>query len=222
MALSSFDEFNILYVSKMTLSEKEKYLRLKIATEFELRIKKLLEKQQEVVNSNLTTSEILFALSLFNVPLVNQYRIISEKYYSMYVSLISSSNGVGYTKADSWIKQRSVDFANQIQETTAANYEKDDIFSDRRIREISWTETNGLCELATLDGFYKEGYRRKKWISFLDGKTRDSHVSANGQVQLLDAPFSVGNSLLMFPQDSSMGASAKEIVNCRCVMVPVK
>lgn len=223
LPLSNFDELDILYISAMDLPTKEKYLRLQMMTEFELRIKRLLEKQEKVANNkDLSTSEIILALELFTIPLIKQYRVFSDKYYSMYVSLISNSDKTGYTKADNWIKQHSVDFGNWVQSTTLKEFENENTFSDSRIKDIVRTETNELCQLATLDGFYREGYTRKKWIAFLDKKARDSHIAANGQIKRLDEPFCIGDSLLMFPQDSSMGASAKEIVNCRCIMQPVK
>lgn len=58
---------------------------------------------------------------------------------------------------------------------------------------------------------------RKMWNAELDGKTRENHVRADGQVQNLQDPFIVGSSLLMFPRDTSLGAPASEVINCRCV-----
>ena len=55
----------------------------------------------------------------------------------------------------------------------------------------------------------------KIWISFAGA--RDTHVAAAGQRRSLDVAFIVGGFPLMFPGDSSMGAPAGEIVNCRCV-----
>lgn len=222
MLINSFDELDVLFFSEMDLPTKEKYMRLKMANDFETRIKKIIQKQAEVAqNKKLSKAEILFALGLFTVPLIKQYRAFTSRYYESYVSLISQKSR-GNFNADSWIKQHSVDFSNWIQETTAENFDKDFVYSDQRINDIAKTETNSLCELATLDGYYREGYKKKQWVSFIDKKTRDSHKVANGQIVPLDEPFSVGNSLMMFPQDSSLGASAKEIVNCRCIMRPVR
>jgi len=36
-----------------------------------------------------------------------------------------------------------------------------------------------------------------------------------------DQPYIVGSSYLMFPGDTSMGALAKEIINCKCVSLPI-
>lgn len=57
----------------------------------------------------------------------------------------------------------------------------------------------------------------KIWVAVGDAHTRDTHRSAQGQRASLADPFRVGGYSLMHPGDSSMGAPAHEIVNCRCV-----
>lgn len=58
--------------------------------------------------------------------------------------------------------------------------------------------------------------RYKVWHTALDEKVRLSHISLEGEKIPIDEPFHVGTSLMMMPLDTSMGASADEIVNCRC------
>jgi len=36
----------------------------------------------------------------------------------------------------------------------------------------------------------------------------------------MNEPYLVGGSKMMFPSDTSLGARAKEVVNCRCVSIP--
>ena len=52
----------------------------------------------------------------------------------------------------------------------------------------------------------------------LDEKTRETHAMADGQKVDIDTPFIVGDSLMMFPTDTSLGATPQEIINCRCIM----
>lgn len=59
----------------------------------------------------------------------------------------------------------------------------------------------------------------KIWVSARDARVRKTHASADGQEVEADEPFVIGGSKLLFPGDSSMGAAAKEIVNCRCTTV---
>lgn len=57
----------------------------------------------------------------------------------------------------------------------------------------------------------------RDWITRLDKKVRFTHALAHGQrVFGTKTPFVVGGSLLMYPGDASLGASAKEIIGCRC------
>lgn len=49
-----------------------------------------------------------------------------------------------------------------------------------------------------------------------DGRTRESHLAMEGISVGLDEAFTVGNSKMMFPGDTSLNAEAKEIIHCRC------
>ena len=59
----------------------------------------------------------------------------------------------------------------------------------------------------------------KEWRAVLDERTRNTHFVADGQVRLLTVPFDVGGQKLMFPGDTSLGASVGNIINCRCVSI---
>ena len=61
-----------------------------------------------------------------------------------------------------------------------------------------------------------QGAVRKRWQTILDGRERQSHRDANGQTVPLDQPFVVQGENLMYPRDSSMGASLNNIIGCRC------
>lgn len=63
---------------------------------------------------------------------------------------------------------------------------------------------------------------RKRWDSMGDSKVRTfstssfDHLFADGQLQSRADAFSVSGEFLMFPGDTSLGASLGNIVNCRC------
>ena len=105
--------------------------------------------------------------------------------------------------------------------------------SDNRIDTIAATETQTPAEMSKLlvalalaaiieapsgtNGTFPSGTVVKIWNSIIDKVTRDSHLSANGQTVRVDEPFTVGGQQLASPGDSSLGATIKNIANCRCV-----
>lgn len=58
---------------------------------------------------------------------------------------------------------------------------------------------------------------KKRWVATLDSRTRDTHDSADGQTRGMQLDFNIGGSKMQYPRD--VGAPAKEVVNCRCVVV---
>ncbi len=55
------------------------------------------------------------------------------------------------------------------------------------------------------------------WDAANDSATRPSHRAMDGQTRRLGEPFTSGDgNQLMFPGDTSLGAPASDIVNCRC------
>jgi len=56
----------------------------------------------------------------------------------------------------------------------------------------------------------------KTWTAFLTEVTREWHADADDQTVLQSDPFVVGGEYLMFPGDMSLGATLKNICNCRC------
>lgn len=56
------------------------------------------------------------------------------------------------------------------------------------------------------------------WDSAGDSRTRDAHLSMDGQKKRIGDPFiSPSGALLMHPGDTSLGAPAEEVVHCRCI-----
>jgi len=89
-----------------------------------------------------------------------------------------------------------------------------------RAATIARTEVHNAA-LAAIDQTIRDkgfdlGVMRKRWWSALDDRVRESHREAHDQVVAFDQPFEVGDSLMMRPGDTSRGAGAEEVVNCRC------
>lgn len=58
----------------------------------------------------------------------------------------------------------------------------------------------------------------REWLATHDARTRHAHGMADGQRVKVDEPFIVGGEELMFPGDTSRGASGWNIYNCRCCL----
>lgn len=57
---------------------------------------------------------------------------------------------------------------------------------------------------------------QKTWITMRDTKVRATHQLMDGVTIPVNQPFQLPGGLMMYPADSSLGVSFKEIVNCRC------
>jgi hypothetical protein len=57
---------------------------------------------------------------------------------------------------------------------------------------------------------------KKTWFDIGDKKVRGAHVDASGQTVPINQPFIVDNELLMYPGDGSLGATMRNLANCRC------
>lgn len=59
----------------------------------------------------------------------------------------------------------------------------------------------------------------KEYVATRDGRTRSSHEAADGQRLPIGSPYVVNGYKMMFPGDPSLGAPAREVVQCRCTEV---
>lgn len=83
---------------------------------------------------------------------------------------------------------------------------------------IARTEGHRIQVQGTMEACYKAKEKGadvvKQWDATLDGRTRESHQSVDGEIRELDEKFSNG---LRYPGDPH-GAAA-EVVNCRCALL---
>ena len=93
-------------------------------------------------------------------------------------------------------------------------------------KRIVQTETTGAANFGISDAaneLFGNDNLVKEWIA--GGRNiRDTHSSASRRYQTKpiasNKAYQVGGSLLMFPGDTSLGAQASEVVNCKCVSIP--
>jgi hypothetical protein len=93
-----------------------------------------------------------------------------------------------------------------------------------RSEVIARTEVIAASNLGSRAGAKQTGLvLNHEWISTRDTRTRDFHAMADGETVPMDIPYLVGGEQLMFPGDTSHGASGGNIINCRCTegFIPV-
>lgn len=212
MSVSSYDELNIRpdnrrsepykeYFSKMSISDKEKQERIAFS-----------EKMEEV---------ILYILALIETTIESgetNREYIQAQFYDKYLDVIAS-----YMLIDTYIKQYTLGVTKQIIDATFERFSSEDksitddyYLSNDRAMFISECEANSILNYRQYLKAVKAGKTKKTWIDIGDKRERKTHLEVGGTTIPINEPFSVGDSLLMFPTDHSLGASADEIVNCRC------
>ena len=215
MSVSSYDELNIRPNNRRSEPYKEYFSKMSISDK---------EKQERVAFSEQMEEVVLYILALIETTIESgetDQEYIKTQFYEKYLDVV-----LGYMLIDSYIKEYVLETSKQIIGTTFSHIvEKhpdseqstDDYYlSNDRAMFISECEANSILNYRQYLKAVKAGKTKKKWIDVGDKRERKTHLEVGGTILPIDEPFSVGDSLLQFPKDTSLGASADEIVNCRC------
>lgn len=201
----NFDELNKLVVHKravpyeeyfgdMDLTEEECEERIGLAERFESRF--------------LPVMALLFMMQLYDRMNWEQVR---EQLEDAYTDALA-----GYIAVDDRLREHISSFADDIILSTQANMKDPYFFSMDRAQFIAENESNTSFEYSDFMRATKSGKTRKTWKDVRDKKERDTHVKVGGTTLPIWEPFSVGDSLMMYPKDESLGAGPEETINCRC------
>ena len=89
----------------------------------------------------------------------------------------------------------------------------------RRAVTIARTETGIAWHTGAQGQLIDSGFPSKSWLTSRDARVRSSHAPMDLQCRPPEEPFTSGDGVsLMHPHDPA--APAKEIVNCRCTLLP--
>lgn len=86
-----------------------------------------------------------------------------------------------------------------------------------RAERIGRTEATGAYNAGALEAGVVEEAGVKRWLATADGRTRASHLAADGQCVPVQDTFTVGGASMQMPGDPS--APAGEVIQCRCSIV---
>jgi uncharacterized protein with gpF-like domain len=178
-------------------------------------VKQRIKMAREIENS----LAFLFALILTYAEYAKQ----SQTDIALYIEIITFQFKNRYrevlqqfTELDDYVNQYLDLFAAMVIETTMNHIDDEYYTSDDRAQYIAENEANTTLNYQDYIQAVRAGKKKKKWIDIRDKKERKTHLKVGGTVKKINEPFAVGNSLMMFPKDESLGAEASEIINCRC------
>lgn len=212
MSVSSYDELNIRPSNRRSEPYKEYFSKMSISDK---------EKQERITFSEQMEEVVLYILALIETTIESgetDQEYIQTQFYDKYLDVIAS-----YMLIDTYIKQYAFGVTKQIIDATFERFSTEDksitddyYLSNDRAMFISECEANSILNYRQYSKAVKAGKTKKKWIDVGDKRERKTHLEVGGTTLPIDEPFSVGDSLLQFPKDVSLGASADEVVNCRC------
>lgn len=124
----------------------------------------------------------------------------------------------GYDLADPYYLRYVEEIDGAVITTTEENMAYDYYLSGDRAIEIAVNDVNALANYRREVEAIREGKTMKRWVTMRDGRVRKTHIAVDGDEMPIQLPFRVGDDEMLFPLDQSLGAHAKECVNCRCVI----
>ncbi len=198
-----FDELNILksraipyeqYFGEMELTEEQKEERIKASKRIE--------------------NMMLFLFSLLSVMKEYSYEnldFVILQVKNRYFDILSVS-----MEMDEYLKKYVDDFSEQIVETTQNHADDEWYLSSDRAMFVAENEANTTFNYLEYKKAVKTGKTKKKWITMRDRHVRHTHKLVDSKTIGINDVFLVGDSEMFYPKDTTFGASAQEIVNCRC------
>lgn len=138
---------------------------------------------------------------------------------TIYEKIVEIANEyTGQKQTSAYIDKYARDLASDVIRATAENTTDEYYTSNDRARFIAENEANNIGNYDLQTKAVKDGKTLKTWVTQKDNKVRHTHIDVDGSTIGIFEEFTVGNSKMMFPKDTSLNADDKEIVNCRCVV----
>lgn len=120
---------------------------------------------------------------------------------------------LGYNYLSATITQ----IIERVVKSTLRNLSDKFFTSNDRAKILAEEDSNSIHNNIQFHRAMIGGATTKQWLTMKDRKVRHSHVMIDDTVVGINEKFVVGNSLMLYPRDTS--ADGCEIANCRCVLV---
>lgn len=204
----SFDELNALvknersmlfekYFGEMNIPENDKAERIKMAEELE-----------EVFTIAMAW---LFTMAQSGKT---DYEPIRKQIEDSYLDTLEK-----YVNVDKYLETHAKSFSYDVIDSTKSHRNEPYYYSLDRARFMAENEVNTAINHARYMEAVNGGKTMKRWESIMDEVTRKDHREINGKYVPIGQAFHVGDSWMQFPRDYSLGASADQIINCRCSII---
>lgn len=180
------------YFGEMELTDEEKEKRIELAKQFEILF-------------------LFFLLSYSKQQKIDYESMIYEKYIVIALEFLKQD------KVSAYVDDYARRLADDVVRTTKEHDGEEFYTSAERGMLISANEANALGNYNQQAQAIKAGMKYKTWLTEKDNKVRHTHREVDNVTIGIFESFQVGDSLMMFPKDTSLGASMKEIAGCRCV-----
>lgn len=124
-----------------------------------------------------------------------------------------------YIGVDDYIEDYLLFFCENLVNTTVKNINSDYYVSQERSVLNACDCANDVLNYGDYKDAIKSGKTKKQWLDVKDKRERESHLLVGGSTVGINEYFQVGSSQMLFPHDTSGGAGAEEIANCRCAVL---
>ena len=172
------------------------------------------QKKERIAFAEKMEEALVFILSLIEVTEVfdNYTRVVlMNSFYDRFIRICKE-----FDITDDVMTLYMLEASQKLINTTIERREEEYYLSMDRAMFIAENEANTVLNYKDFVKAKQQGKTKKQWLDMKDNRERKTHLRVGGKVIGIDQPFKVGNSEMMYPKDTSLGADDKEIVNCRC------
>lgn len=212
---NKYDELNLiksrsvpyeLYFGKMDLTKEQKEKRI----EFSERMEEILIFLFSLISAYREYS-IKVNIYKIKIEFINRFDLLVDEYLNS-----AKLNEMHMNEAKNYFNAYKNEFIDSFLETTEKNINDSFFLSKDRAVLTSENEANTVINYIDYIKAIEDGKKKKKWIDIKDNKERETHREVGGETIPINDYFYVGDSMMLFPKDTSMGADLREIANCRC------
>jgi len=203
--VATFDELNELGIKRRSMPYEQYFGEMGIPEEEKERRKDLAEQIE-------TIFRYMFMLYGTEYTAEELRMIVYEQFLNV------STAFLGIAAPTAYLMHYTAQLAEETVRVTEERASEEDPYwtSEDRAVNIAEGEANSIGNYGDLEDAIREGKYLKTWATMGDNRVRGTHKEVDGVSIPIEEPFEVGDSLLMFPRDTSLGASRDEIDGCRC------